>query len=51
MWVILQIQEMIQKAFTKTPIVSFKGTKNLRDILGGNTIVNDKVKKQIIHRT
>ena len=50
MWAILQIDEVIQKGFTKTPIVSFKGTKNLRDILSGNTIVSDKVKKQIIHR-
>lgn len=46
LWSILQIKEAIQKAFTKIPIVSFTRRKTLRKVLGGNTIVNGKVKKK-----
>ena len=41
-WPTLQINETIQKALTNTPTVSFRRTKNLRDIKVGNAIVNDK---------
>lgn len=44
-WPILQNKWTIQKAFATTPIVSFKRTKALRNIIGGNTIVNGKVKR------
>ena len=35
-----------KKSFTSTPLTSFKRTKNIRDLVDGNTIVNDKVQKQ-----
>ena len=51
-WPILQTNETLRKSFTNNPLVSFKRTKKLRDLLGGNTMVNDKVKKQqIINKT
>ena len=37
---------MISKSFTNTPITSFKRTNKLKDLLGGNTIVNDNVKNK-----
>ena len=40
------MNETIGKVFENIPITSFKRTKNLRDFLGGNTIVNSKVKKK-----
>ena len=39
------MNETIGKVFENIPITSFKRTKNLRDCLSGNTIVNSKVKK------
>ena len=49
-WPILQTNKPIQKAFRTTPIASFETTKNLRDIIGENTMVNDKAKKQQTNR-
>ena len=44
------MNETIGKVFENIPITSFKRTKNLRDFLGGNTIVNSKVKKKKNHQ-
>ena len=51
-WLTLQVNEAIRKSLTDTPLLSFKKTQNLGDLLRGNTMVNDKVKKQqIINKT
>ena len=39
------MNEIIGKAFENIPMTSFKRTKNLRDLLSGNTVVNSKTKK------
>ena len=41
----LKVNETIEKVFENIPIISIKRTRNLRDLLGGTTIVNGKVKK------
>ena len=40
----------MQKAFINTPIVSFKRTKIVEDILVVKTIINDKLRKPEIIR-
>ena len=41
---ILQINKKIAKTFEGDPIISFKRTRNPREIIDGNTIIN-KVKR------
>ena len=41
-WQILQIQPKLKEVFTEPPILAFKRNKNLKDIIGGNKIFDNK---------
>ena len=41
-WHILQIQPKLKEVFTEPPILAFKRNKNLKDIIGGNKIFDNK---------
>ena len=42
-WDILNIKPKLKKLFSEPPIMAFRRCKNLREIIGSNTIVNNKV--------
>ena len=42
-WNILHIKPDIKESFPEPPIISYKRSKNLRDMIGNNNIVNSKV--------
>ena len=44
-WPILKIKEKFAKTFEGDPIISFKPTRHLREIIGGNTIINNNVNR------
>ena len=51
-WNIFQINKNLQELFQEHPITTFKRIKNLKEIVGGIRIKNDKVKKiNILSRT
>ena len=41
-WHILQILPKLKVVFTEPPILAFKRNKNLKDIIGGNKIFDNK---------
>ena len=45
-WNILQINTDLQPVFQTKPMIAYKRNKNLKEIIGGNTIVNSKVFKR-----
>ena len=45
-WHVLKINPSFEKAFENTPIIAFRRNLNLKDIIGSNTIENDKVKRR-----
>ena len=45
-WNTLSINKGIAEKFKDKPIVAFRRNKNLKDLIGGTTIENDKVKRQ-----
>ena len=42
-WNTLKINQKISKAFQEKPLVAFRRNRNLQDLIGGNTILNNKV--------
>ena len=42
-WDILNIKPKLKKLFSEPPIIAFRRCKNLREIIGSNTIINNKV--------
>ena len=42
-WKTLNINQKISKAFQGKPLVAFRRNRNLQDLIGGNTILNNKV--------
>ena len=44
-WNLLKIDENTSKAFVDKPTIAFRRNKNLRDIIGQTTIINNKVKR------
>ena len=51
-WDILNVKPKLKKLFSEPPIIAFRRCKNLREIIGCNTIINNKVlrKKPIIEQ-
>ena len=45
-WNILQIKPDLKNMFNDAPITAYKRPKNIKDFIGGNIIINDKVKLQ-----
>ena len=45
-WDILHIKPQIQALFPEPPIVALRRSKNLREIIGSNTISNSKVQRR-----
>ena len=43
----LQINEFIRESFSSTPLLSYKRTKQLEAIVGGKTVTDEKVKKNL----
>ena len=41
-WHVLQIQPKLKEVFTEPPILASKRNKNLKDIIGGNKIFDNK---------
>ena len=41
-WHILQIEPKLEEIFAEPPILAFKRNKNLRDIIGGNSVFDNK---------
>ena len=41
-WHILQIEPKLKEIFAVPPILAFKRNKNLRDIIGGNKVFDNK---------
>ena len=39
----LNINQKVSKAFQAKPLVAFRRSRNLQDLIGGNTILNNKV--------
>ena len=51
-WDILNIKPKLKKLFSEPPIIAFRRCKNLRKLIGGNTIINNKVlRKKSNNRT
>ena len=47
-WSILQTNKALEKTFSTEPIMAFRKNKSLKQVIGGNTIQNDKnIKKEI----
>ena len=47
-WHILRIEPKLKEIFTKPPTLAFKRNKNLRDMIGGNKVFdNKKILKQL----
>ena len=44
-WLLLKINPNLAKSFELKPILSFKRSKNLKNLIGGNTLINGKLKK------
>ena len=44
-WELLHLSPKTKKTFEEPPVMAFKRCSNLRDILGSNTIENNKVKR------
>ena len=44
-WSILQINKDLREVFQNAPITAFKRNKNLKELIGGNKIENNRVKK------
>ena len=42
-WKTLNINQKVSKAFQAKPLVAFRRSRNLQDLIGGNTILNNKV--------
>ena len=49
-WNILQINENFKNIFKENPIVAYRKNKSIKEIIGGNTIVNNKVYKSKINQ-
>ena len=49
-WNILQINTEFHKVFKATPIIAFKRSKNLQEIIGGHTVKQGKVFKKNLTR-
>ena len=45
-WHLLKINNEISKVFTEKPIIAYRRNKNIRDLIGSNTIENNKVKRK-----
>ena len=45
-WPTLQIDDNLKEVFNEKPMIAFKRNKNLRDLIGGNNIVNNKVARR-----
>ena len=43
-WEILKIDKNIKETFTETPVIAFRRNKNLKDLIEGNTIENNRKK-------
>ena len=41
-WHILQIEPKLKEIFAEPPILAFKRNKNLKDIIGGNKVLDKK---------
>ena len=44
-WSIFRVNESLSKTFAGDPIIFFNRTRNLREIISGNTIINNNVKR------
>ena len=44
-WNILQIKPEVKECFPEPPIISYRRNKNLRDMIGSNEIINNKVRR------
>ena len=44
-WNILQIKHEVKECFPEPPIISHRRSNNLRDMIGSNEIVNNKVRR------
>ena len=42
-WHILQIEPKLKEIFAEPPFLAFKRNKNLRDIIGGNKVFDNKI--------
>ena len=49
-WNILQINTGFQRVFKDTPMIAFKRSKNLQEIIGGHTVKQGKVFKKNLTR-
>ena len=45
-WELLHIKPEVKECFLEPPVKAYRRSKNLRDIIGSNEIINNKVKKQ-----
>ena len=45
-WHLLKINNEIYKVFTEKPIIAYRRNKNIQDLIGSNTIENNKVKRK-----
>ena len=45
-WHLLQLNDELKETFKEKPTIAYKRNKNLKDIIGQNTIVNNKVQRK-----
>ena len=44
-WNILQLDKNLQNLFEEPPVIAYRRCRNLRDLIGGNKLANDKCLK------